>query len=199
MNLSSNPSDIDPITGKVVQVLHQPLVERIILLIDPLLQRFKIDLIALRSGPKRGALVVASSVAVLGSIIADAVIVWLASTVFPSIAQYPHFQFFDYSRLTVIGVLIACAGWYIIPHFAIDARWLFSRIAILTTLVLFIPDMYILVFGAPFLAVLVLMSMHIAIAFVTYYALVLLAPPVRPMETLELEGSSRYFIMDKIQ
>ncbi len=199
MNLSSNPADIDPLTGRVVRALHHPLIERIVMLLDPLLQRFKIDLIALRSGPESRALARATAIAVVGSLVVDAIIVGLASHLFPSIAQYPHFQFMDYSRLTVIGVLIACAGWWILPHFAIDARWLFSRIAVVTTLVLFLPDAYILIFGAPFLAVLVLMAMHIAIALVTYYALVLIAPPVRPDETVELEGSSHYFIMEKIQ
>ncbi len=199
MNYTSTPTDVDPVTATVVRALRHPIISRLIMVVDPLLQHFRIDLISLRGGPKRGALMLATAAAVTGSLLADAGIVAVAGRLFPSIAQYPHFQFLDYARLTVVGVLIACAGWGIIPHFATDPRWLFSRIAVLTTLVLFLPDVYILMFGAPFLAVLVLMAMHIAIAYVTYYALVVLAPPVRPPDTLDLEGSSSYFIMDKIQ
>jgi hypothetical protein len=44
------------------------------------------------------------------------------------------------------------------------------------TLVLFLPDLYILKQGQPAKAVAVLMLMHLAIALVTYNALVRLAP-----------------------
>ena len=79
MNLSSNPADIDPLTGRVVRALHHPLIERIVMLLDPLLQRFKIDLIALRSGPESRALARATAIAVVGSLVVDAIIVGLAS------------------------------------------------------------------------------------------------------------------------
>jgi hypothetical protein len=55
-------------------------------------------------------------------------------------------------------------------------RWLFFRLAIVVTLVLFLPDLYILKQGQPARAVAVLMCMHLAIALVTYNALVHLAP-----------------------
>jgi hypothetical protein len=55
-------------------------------------------------------------------------------------------------------------------------RWLFFRLAIVVTLVLFLPDFYILKQGQPAKAVVVLLCMHIAIAVVTYNALVRLAP-----------------------
>jgi len=48
--------------------------------------------------------------------------------------------------------------------------------AILVTLVLWLPDVYILVKGQPAKAVGFLFAMHLAIAVVTYYALVLIAP-----------------------
>ena len=47
--------------------------------------------------------------------------------------------------------------------------------AVLVTAVLWLPDMYILAKGQPPRAVLVLMLMHLAIALVTYNALVHLA------------------------
>ena len=50
--------------------------------------------------------------------------------------------------------------------------WLFSRMAVLVTLFLWLPDMYILMKGEPVDAVAVLMAMHVAIALVTYNVLV---------------------------
>jgi hypothetical protein len=51
-------------------------------------------------------------------------------------------------------------------------RWLFFRLAILVTLVLWLPDLYILDLGQPARAVAVLIVMHLAIALVTYNSLV---------------------------
>jgi hypothetical protein len=53
---------------------------------------------------------------------------------------------------------------------------LFFRLAIAVTLVLLLPDLYIWHQGQPVQAVLVLMTMHLAIALVTYNLLVHLAP-----------------------
>jgi hypothetical protein len=52
-------------------------------------------------------------------------------------------------------------------------------LALVVTLVLLLPDLYILRQGQPAAAVAVLMVMHLGIALVTYNALVHLAP-VRP-------------------
>jgi hypothetical protein len=57
-----------------------------------------------------------------------------------------------------------------------DPRWLFFRLAILVTVVLLLPDVYILYRGQPTDAVAVLIAMHLAIALVTYSLLVRLAP-----------------------
>jgi hypothetical protein len=53
---------------------------------------------------------------------------------------------------------------------------MFFRMAIIVTLVLWLPDVAILLMGQPGNAVATLFVMHLAIALVTYYALVLLAP-----------------------
>ena len=53
------------------------------------------------------------------------------------------------------------------------------RLAILVTLVLWLPDLYILYRGAPGRAVAVLVVMHLAIALITYNCLVHIAR-VRP-------------------
>jgi hypothetical protein len=36
--------------------------------------------------------------------------------VFPSTKGYGHFQFSDYAKLTIIGVIIACVAWPIVTR-----------------------------------------------------------------------------------
>ena len=102
-------------------------------------------------------------------------LVFIGTRLFPSTKGYVHFQFHDYAKLTVIGVLIACAAWPVVTRISSAPRWLFLRMAILVTLVLWLPDLYILHGGAPLRAVAVLMVMHLAIALVTYNCLVHIA------------------------
>jgi hypothetical protein len=123
--------------------------------------------------------VAAAVTAIGGSLVADAVLVVVGTTVFPATKGYVHFRFSDYGRLTVIGVVIACVAWPIATGLSSSARWLFFRLAILVTLVLWLPDLWILWKGQPIEAVAVLMTMHVAIALVTYNALVHLAPARR--------------------
>ena len=118
----------------------------------------------------------ATVVAVAGSLAADAVLVRIGVAVFPATRGYAHFQFGDYSKLTVIGVLIACAGWPIVARISSQPKWLFLRAAIAVTLVLFLPDVAIWYLGQSATAVFVLIWMHVAIAIVTYLSLILLAP-----------------------
>jgi hypothetical protein len=125
---------------------------------------------------------VATVVSVIGSLAADAALVALGTAVFPSTKGFVHFQFSDYAKLTVVGVLIACAAWPIVARVSSAPRWLFLRLAVLVTLVLLLPDVWILLNGEALKAVAVLMVMHLAIAVVTYNALVRIAPtrPRRP-------------------
>jgi hypothetical protein len=126
-----------------------------------------------------GARVVATTVmSVIGSLLADAILVAIGEAVFPSTKGYPHFQFSDYAKLTVIGVLIAGAAWPVVTRVTSSPRWMFFRMAIVVTLVLWLPDLYILVQGQPVRAVAFLVLMHLAIALVTYNLLVRLAPGV---------------------
>ena len=76
--------------------------------------------------------------------------------------------------------MIACAAWPVVTRVSSAPRWLFFRLAILVTLVLWLPDLYILDLGQPARAVAVLMLMHLAIALVTYNSLVHIAK-VRPL------------------
>ena len=126
--------------------------------------------------PSPGRVVLATAVSIVGSLLADAVLVAIAQAAFPSTKGYAHFQFADYSKLTIIGVIIACVAWPITTRITSQPRWMFFRMAIGVTLVLWLPDVYILVNGQPTKAVAFLFIMHLAIAVVTYNALVHLAP-----------------------
>jgi hypothetical protein len=118
----------------------------------------------------------ATVVSVVLSLAADAALVFVATRLLPSTKGYVHFAFHDYAKLTVVGVLIACAAWPVVARLSSDPRWLFFRLAIVVTLVLLVPDIYIWHQGQPVQAVAVLMAMHVAIALITYNALVNLAP-----------------------
>jgi hypothetical protein len=114
-------------------------------------------------------------VALLASLTVDAALVAIGEAAFPSTKGYVHFAFGDYAKLTIIGVIIACLAWPIVTRISSSAKWLFFRLAIVVTLVLLLPDLYILKQGQSASAVAILMGMHVAIALVTYNALVHLA------------------------
>jgi H+/Cl- antiporter ClcA len=118
----------------------------------------------------------ATLAAVVLSLVVDALLVVIATHLFPSTVGYVHFKFSDYAKLTVIGVIIACIGWPVVARITSRPRWLFFRLAIATTIVLLLPDLYIWHSGQPFKAVAFLMCMHVGIAYVTYQSLVVLAP-----------------------
>jgi hypothetical protein len=120
--------------------------------------------------------VLAAVASIAGSLVADAVLVVIGEAIFPGTKGYAHFRFSDYAKLTVIGVIIACAAWPVVARLSSSPRWLFFRLAILVTLFLWLPDLYILYKGQPARAVGVLMVMHLAIALVTYNLLVRAAP-----------------------
>jgi hypothetical protein len=126
--------------------------------------------------PAPGRLLLATVVSVAGSLLADALLVVIAQALFPATRGYDHFQFGDYAKLTVIGVLIACAAWPVTTRITSRPRWMFAWMAVLVTLVLWLPDVYILVKGQPATAVAFLFVMHLAIALVTLSALVHIAP-----------------------
>lgn len=136
----------------------------------------RVDLNPQHRQPSAARLIVATIVSVLGSLVADAVLVAIGTRVFPSTKGYVHFQLADYGKLTVVGVLIACIGWPIVTRISSAPRWLFFRLAILVTVVLLLPDVYILLLGQSGEAVAVLVLMHLAIAAITYNALVRIAP-----------------------
>jgi hypothetical protein len=143
--------------------------------VDRLLRLFRVDFAPACRQPSAGSVLVATVASVAGSLAADALLVVIGQAVFPSTRGYAHFQFSDYSKLTVIGVMIACLAWPVVTRVSSAPRWLFLRMAVAVTLILWVPDVYILAQGQPPRAVAVLFLMHLAIAVVTYSSLVRLA------------------------
>ena len=120
----------------------------------------------------------ATVVSVAGSLAADALLVTVATALVPSIRGFAHFRFSDYGSLTVVGVAAAGAGWLLVVRLSTAPRTLYLRAAVVVTVVLWLPDVVILLRGEPAKAVAVLMVMHLAIAVVTYQSMVRLAPPI---------------------
>ncbi len=143
---------------------------------DTILDLVKVDFAPTHRQPANIRVLLATLVSLVGSLAADAALVAIGKAAFPSTKGYVHFQFHDYAKLTIIGVIIACVAWPIVTRISSAPRWLFFRMAIAVTLVLLLPDIYILKQGQPAKAVAVLMCMHIAIGVITYNALVHLAP-----------------------
>ncbi len=143
----------------------------------------RVDFAPSHRQPSAARVLVALAVSLAGSLAADAILVVIGTTLFPSTKGYVHYQFPDYAKLTVIGVVIACLAWPVVTRISSAPRWLFFRLAVLVTLALWLPDLYLLDLGQPGRAVAVLMVMHLAIALVTYYSLVCIArvtPTDRP-------------------
>ena len=123
-----------------------------------------------------GRLAIATLVAVVGSLAADAMLVAVGTSLFPSTVGYSHFVPADYALLTVVGVVGTCAAWPLVRWVTSMPRWVFLRAAILVTAVLLLPDVYIYALGQNGRAVAILVVMHLAIAVITYYSLVQIAP-----------------------
>lgn len=139
------------------------------------LHLFRVDFAPRHRQPSAVSVVIATVVSVVGSLAADALLVVIGQAMFPSTQGYVHFQFPDYFKLTVIGVVIACLAWPVVTRISSAPGWLFRWMAVAVTLVLWLPDVYILAAGQPAKAVAVLFVMHLAIAVITYNALVRIA------------------------
>ena len=126
--------------------------------------------------------IVASVVAVVGSVLACAALAAAAIAAMPDLAGYEHFQFMEYTKLTVIGVVLACLAWPATTWLSSRAWKPFLWLALAVTVVGLAPDAWILFKGQPAAGVGVLVLMHVALALVTYPALVLIAPQPRPRD-----------------
>ena len=144
--------------------------------IDRTLSWVRIDLSPDHRQPSWWRVALATVLSIALSLAADAALVAIGTHVYPATRDYVHFQFSDYAKLTIIGVLIACAAWPVVTRISSAPRWLFFRLAIVVTLVLWVPDLWIWHKGQSAHAVAFLMLMHLAIALITYNLLVHLAP-----------------------
>jgi Family of unknown function (DUF6069) len=145
-------------------------------LIDRTLAIARVDWAPPHRQPAPARLVVATLIAMIGSLAADAILVAAGTHIAPGIAGYGHFRFDDYAKLTVIGVLIGAAGWPVLTRISSAPRWLYGWLTILISLALFLPDTWLLIRGQPPAAVAVLMAMHVAIAVIIFCAMVFVAP-----------------------
>jgi hypothetical protein len=115
--------------------------------------------------------------AVAVSLAAALVLVAVGRAVFTVPASFGKFAFGTYSLLTVLGVAGATAAWWAVTRLSSRPRWLLTRLAALVTAVLLIPDFLLLgTPGNPAGPVGILMLMHLAIAAITYLALIKVAP-----------------------
>jgi len=145
-------------------------------LVDRTRAMARIDFAPTHAQPATSRVVLATASAIAASLLADALLVKAGTAFFPATKGYAHFRFYDYGTLTVVGVLAAGASWPIFTRISSAPRWLFARLAVLVTLVLWLPDAWLLAKGEPGRAVGVLMTMHLAIALITYNLLVRVAP-----------------------
>ncbi len=149
----------------------------------------RIDFAPRHRQPSAVMVVVATLASLVGSLAVDAALVAIGTTLFPSTKGFVHFRFSDYARLTIIGVVLACIGWPIVTRLSWSPRWVYLRLAVAVTIVLWIPDLWILLHGEPAKAVGVLATMHLAIAVVTYNCMVRIAP-VRDVRTMHPRASA---------
>ena len=119
----------------------------------------------------------AAALSVALSLALDMVAVHVAKTEFPSTRHFSHFRFADYGTLTVVGALAGAAGWAAVVRLSSAPRWLFLRLAVVVTFVLWLPDVWILVQGATGEGVATLAVMHLLVVLVTYNVSVRLAAP----------------------
>ncbi|MGD0313216.1 MAG: DUF6069 family protein [Acidimicrobiales bacterium] len=143
--------------------------------LDDALSLVRVDFAPRHRQPSAAMVIVATLASLIGSLLADAALVAVGTAIFPSTKGFVHFRFSDYAKLTVIGVVVACVAWPIVTRMSSAPRWIYLRLAVVVTVVLLVPDVWILVHGEPAKAVAILMAMHLAIAVVTYNCMVRIA------------------------
>lgn len=120
--------------------------------------------------------VIGTIVAVIASLLVCFLLAKGVSAADPSLNGYAHFQFSDYSRLTIVGVVAACIGWPIATLLSSAARRIYLWAAIVVVVVSLAPDAWILHLGQPTAGVVTLVAMHVGLGLVTYPAMVFIAP-----------------------
>ena len=111
------------------------------------------------------------------SLAADLVLVAVSRAAFTVPASFGKFAFGSYALLTVLGVAGATGAWAMVTRLSSRPNWLLTRLAALVTALFLIPDFLLLgTPGNPAGPVVILMLMHLAIAAITYVALLTIAP-----------------------
>lgn len=137
------------------------------------------DLPGVAGMPNLWRFLLATVLAVVLSLLACAAVAAVTLAAVPSLGGYEHLQWRDWTKLTVIGIVLASLGWPVACAIWSRARRPFLVLTVLVTVVSLAPDVWILWQGQPAGGVLALVVMHIAVAVVTYPALVLVAPQRR--------------------
>ena len=143
-------------------------------------QFLRLDMPGLSRQPSVWRWVVGTIIAIGLSLAACAGLVVVATHLVPATIGYGHFQFGDYSKLTIIGVFVACVGWPFVIWITSRARWLYLWLGIVATVVSLAPDLWILHLGQPAAGVATLAVMHVALGVITYGAMILVAPQREP-------------------
>ena len=117
-----------------------------------------------------------TAVSALASIVVNAALAWLATAFDPPLRHSSHFRLSDYGTLTVVGVAAAGAAWFAATRYLATPRHTFFRVAIVASLVLWLPDLWLYLKHEPTRAVVFLVIMHLTVALITYNSLVFGAP-----------------------
>jgi hypothetical protein len=127
--------------------------------------------------PAHRRLLAAGLAAAAVSLLADIVLAAIGHAAFTVPASFDKFSFASYSLLTVAGIAGATATWGAVTRLSSRPRWLLTRLAALVSALFLIPDFLLLgTSGNPAGPVMILMLMHLAIAVITYTALIRIAP-----------------------
>lgn len=74
-------------------------------MLSRLMSLARLDFAPRHGQPLASRVLAATLASIVGSLAADALLVVIGQAVFPSTRGYVHFQFADYAKLTVIGVI----------------------------------------------------------------------------------------------
>lgn len=117
-----------------------------------------------------------TAISALASIVVNAALVWLATAFDPPLRHFSHFRLWDYGTLTIVGVAAAGAAWYFATRYLVMPRHTFFRVAVVASLVLWLPDLWLYLKHEPTRAVVFLVIMHATVTLITYNFLVFGAP-----------------------
>jgi hypothetical protein len=126
--------------------------------------------------PRPIEFVMASIVAISGSLIACIVVVTLTSRWFPLALKNSHMQFADYYVPIIVTVAIGCAAWPVVTWISSRGRRLFLCVGIAVVVLIVALDVWIFDANRPVATAAIMVAMHLGVALVTYLSLVFLAP-----------------------